>query len=281
MLRLTEANALQEEAYGRILDRLLNLRLDTLVNTAFTPEGLMDHLQNDTELRQELGQGQWGVIRLDGRFVKYINTAFGTLTGDQFLADGGAEITAIADGIIRRSDRRHEDRPSEEERRRGERRQGYALSEDIIIRQGGDEFALIIRNVTPEELKNIAERIQEQLTVERALQRYSNDYTPFIASVGFAHAIDKELRPHVEALLRHGAVWQAYRQVNGAADAQEQAVKEAQYEDMWDRVKQMTPRRQRLRRKQPNDRVVAEAFLYALCPDFQEDPIGFLTRQKG
>src|SRR6266478_4473991 len=52
-----------------LLERLLNLRSDILVESAFTPEGLRDHLEHDEEIQSEMKTLAWGVVRMDGRFV--------------------------------------------------------------------------------------------------------------------------------------------------------------------------------------------------------------------
>ncbi len=264
---------------SRILERLFNLRIDTLVETAFTPEGLKDHLIHDTEIQAELRQMRWGIIRLDGRFVNYINR-FGNMVGDDFLQRGGAEITAITDGLARLRTRRLRSAEYHPERRQIERRAGFSIGhEDIICRQGGDEFTLLIRNVDTPQLASIAGRVQSRLTVPFALERYSEGQVPFIASVGFAHATDK--LPEVTRAFTLHDDWGAFRVVNGFADEGQRQVKSEQYEEMWRMVCHVLTEPERNKYiAQPDDRVVAELFLERLCPDFQRNPIAFLMENS-
>ena len=268
-----------EAEKAHILERLFNLRIDSLVETAFTPEGLGDFLVHDSEIQKELRRLEWGVIRLDGRFVNYINR-FGNIVGDNFLQRGGAEITAITDGLARLHTRRLKDEGHQPERRQIERRAGFSIgNEDIICRQGGDEFALLIRNVDPIQLASIAARVQSRLTVPYALERYAQGQIPFIASVGFAHATDRY--PEVMRTLQVHDDIGAFRIINGCADDGQRRVKSEQYDEMWRMVYRVLPELERGKYiAQPDDRVVAEEFLKCLCPDFQRDPIAFLMENS-
>lgn len=276
---LTEEKVRREEENALLLERLFNLRLDTLVDTAFTPEGLRDHLEHDAEIQQELRQLKWGVIRLDGRFVNYINR-FGSNVGDDFLQSGGQEITSISDGLVRTGrDRRINQQTVNQEQRQDPRRQGHSLVADIICRQGGDEFALLMRSVNPAELTMVAARIQGQLAVTRALERYDEGKVPFIASVGWAHAT--EFTPEVTGLLARSKHWEAFRRVNGQADEGQRRTKARQYQEMWElAVASMSTDERPVAVARPSDREVAEVFLTLLCPDFMRDPISFLVHQK-
>jgi hypothetical protein len=277
---LQEANEAQERQNAEILERLLNLRLDVLVTEAFTPEGLKDHLEHSPELQAELGKMRWGVIRLDGRFVKYMNR-FGVVVGDRFLQEGGSEIAAIADGLARSGSRRTEDVSVPDDQRAGvdrrqtPREQGHSLRHDIICRPGGDEFSLIIRNVSPIDLTKIAMRIQDQLSVTRALERYEDGEAPFIASVGATHASEK--RPEVVTLLNDDDPWGAFKLVNSSADEREIEIKKSQYNEMWGMVvSAMTDRDDSALINKPDERVIAERFLRDYCPDFWASPWDYL-----
>jgi GGDEF domain-containing protein len=244
---------------------------------------LKDHLEHDTELQEELKRMEWGVVRLDGRFVNYINR-FGNDVGDDFLQSGGAEITSITDGLVRSYNRRAEvpvppPQVPVAENRDDQRRQGHSLSYDIICRQGGDEFSLIIRNVSPAQLSLVAGRIQAKLTVSQALERYSQDGVPFIASVGHSHATD--FMPEVRGKLSRSRYWEAFKQVNDQADEGQRLTKSRQYEEMWNIAYHSMPADGRpMTVARPDDRKVAEEFLRWTCPDFMEDPMRFLTNSQ-
>lgn len=268
----------RERENAELIARLLNIRIDVLVETAYTPAGLRDYLQaNENGIQSEMDQMQWGVLRLDGRFVNYINR-YGNLVGDEFLRASGAEIAAISDGLARVQERRQEQAPVTAEQRSTDRRQ-QGSDHDIFCRQGGDEFSLIIRGVTPQELQLIAARIQNQLTPNQAIERCSEGRIPFIASVGFSHAT--QMGPEVLSALHVGNYYEAFRVVNGQADTGQRTAKTAQYEEMW-RIAQanMTGDEQAEWIAQPDDRIVAEQFLMRVCADFWHDPIGFLTSHQ-
>lgn len=277
--RLEGENERRERENAELLDRLLNLRLDTLVETAFTPGGLRDHLQNESEIQEELTQQNWGVLRLDGRFVNYINK-FGVQTGDDFLEAGGYEITTISDGLVRTHERRQEQEDIKKpDERQAPRRQGHSLTFDIICRQGGDEFALLIRNVTPAQLTLIASRVESLLTVDKALERYSDGKVPFIASVGFAHA--STTSPKITGLMNQGEYFQAFRTVSALADEGQRRAKAHQYDKMWElAVASMDLDRRPVTVTRPGEREVAETFLRVLCADFMRNPLPYLVRQK-
>lgn len=275
VVELIRRNEQHERENAELLARLLNIRIDVLVDTAYTPEGLRDYLQaNENGIQSEMAQMQWGVLRLDGRFVNYINR-YGNLVGDDFLRASGAEIAAISDGLARVQERRQEQAPVDTEQRGSDRRQ-QASDSDIFCRQGGDEFSLIIRGVTPQELQLVAARIQNQLTPNQAIERYSEGRIPFIASVGFSHAT--QMGPEVLTAMHAGNYYEAFRIVNGQADTGQRAAKAAQYEEIWRTVlANMTADEQAERIAQPDDRIVAEQFLMRVCPDFWQNPIEFLV----
>lgn len=259
-----------------LLERIFRLRTDTLVTSVFTPGGMKDYLANDSEIQEEMGGGLWGVLLLDGRFVNYINR-YGYEIGDRFLAASGNRITTIVDGLIRTgADRRTEVRsPAEDLRRRRDRRHEPVLRGDIICRQGGDEFSILIRNVTPEQLAVVAARIGHKLTVIDALDRYENGVVPFIASVGYAHA--EEYPEVLTPLLNNDDYWGAYRVVMYAADKGQRVEKKEQYEQMWSIVvSTFRPEERLLMPTQPDDRIVAEQFLERLCPNFCANPNSYL-----
>jgi hypothetical protein len=280
VIELTRRNAELERQNAELLARLLNIRVDVLVDRAYTPEGLRDYLQyNENGIQGELNEMAWGVIRLDGRFVNYINR-FGNLAGDDFLRAGGARIAAISDGLARVDERRQEEAPVTTDQRIEDRRQpGQAGGPDIFCRQGGDEFSLIIRGVSRNKLRGIADRIQKQLTPEQAIERYAGGGIPFIASVGFSHATD--LDAEVLESMERGDYLEAFQLVNAGADDGQRAVKTSQYEEMWQAaLDKMTADQRAEWIAQPDDRVVAEQFLLHLCPSFWESPAEFVLAHQ-
>ena len=284
---LTEESERQEREAEELLTRLFNLRMDTLVDDAFTPEGLRDHLEHDAALQEVMQSGRWGVVRLDGRFVRYVNK-YGNRTGDGFLQAGGARIAAVANGLGRRGDRRRQGQGVLVERRQGaERRQtlhpaeqrGHTHNGDVICRQGGDEFALIMVGVDEKGLATAATRIQNALTVGKAVDNYTHGRIPFIASVGQAHASARHA--DVLRLIDGQDFWGAFNAVNGVADEGQRTSKARQYQEMWELVTAATPPdQQRVTVAMPDESVIASEFLRVLCPKFYENPIAFLEHAQ-
>lgn len=266
---LEETNSRREAENAALFERLFDIRVDTLIDTSVTPSGLKDILTHTPELQEEMSQMNWGVVRLDGRFVGYINR-YGDSVGDLFLREGGYEITAISK-IGRRSDRRKSQEPIEADHRERVRR-SHETEDDILCRQGGDELALFVRDVTTDELVRVASRIQSKLTVSAALARYEeNDQIPFIASVGSAHASEKE--PEVLGLLAEKNPWRAFLTINYEADREQRAVKSSQYEEMWQKVQNVL---KEPKISAPVDREIAAQFLKVLCPNFYKNPRKYL-----
>lgn len=269
-----------EDEKLRLLERLFNLQTDTLIEDAFSPAGFQDHLRNTPELQEKMRSLNWGVIRLDGRFISYINK-LGSNIGDEFLRQGGNEITAVS-GLVRLGkDRRHAktDLPVQHERRLRRERRDNASGGDNAIRQGGDEISLQIWDVSRPNLGRVAKRIQEQFTVPYAVQRYENGTIPFVASVGYSHARDNTKA--VQEALADDNPWEAFYVVNGEADKEQVREKKKQYHQMWEMVVgSMPPGQHPTDITLPPDRVIAEQFLRVFCPDFHTDPVAFLERGK-
>jgi len=98
-----------------------------------------------------------GIVLFDVDDFKVINDAFGHLMGDRVLKGIGA--------LFLRSTR----------------------SDDIIARYGGDEFVLLVLNLTPEEIRAVAER----LAAELAQLRWSAGDSPLriVTTIGIASSV--------------------------------------------------------------------------------------------
>jgi len=95
-----------------------------------------------------------GILVLDVDGLKYINDTLGHYRGDRLLI----ELTSLLTSIFRPA--------------------------DIIARIGGDEFAVIIRQIDLETITGLVERLNERISVHNInLKRHQN---PISASVGYA-----------------------------------------------------------------------------------------------
>lgn len=261
----------QQRRLGTQQERLQAMRIDSIVDNAFTPEGLRDHLLYDANLAEELRQLQWGVVEVDGRFLDYLNQFGGEFLGDRFLRQGGAHIVDLIEGLIRR---RNQPVPAD-------RRAGYTSSLDILCRRGGDEYALLVRNVSPKQLADIATRLQGHLTPQAAIERYDQGHIPFMASVSFQHASTLDPAICRQTLLSASNPWGAFEIIYRAASLHQTAIKAAQYATMWQLVRKTAESNgiRTMMKHQPDDkRSVAEAFLSLLCTRFWIDPAKFIAQ---
>lgn len=247
------------------------MRTDLLVQDSLTPAGLRDELRHNQALGHELARRQWGVIRLDGRFVNYLNT-FGNLIGDEFLSASGQ---AIDEAILHTTRHRNIIPPDGVELRRDAN--GRAAGPDILCRQGGDEFSIIVRNVDYDELKYVAGRVAEELGVGAALSRYMSGNMPLVASVGIAHASEVEPdNPDADSI----DLYDWFKQVNAKADEGQMRDKSRQYEEMWWLVCDYEPQLANDYTATPDGRKIAQLFLERYCPDFYQDPYSFLNLER-
>jgi len=95
-----------------------------------------------------------GIIVLDVDGLKYINDTLGHHQGDRLLI----ELTSLLTSTFRPS--------------------------DIIARIGGDEFAILIRQIEEETIKGLVERLKENITdYNKSLKRHQN---PISISIGYS-----------------------------------------------------------------------------------------------
>lgn len=269
---LAEAQATLETRTGHLItaiERILMMRQDSLIPTAFTPEGIRDLLTHDPTLGQEILRGNCGVIRLDGRFVE-INNRKGKQFGDLFLQNGGAKLASVTDGLARTQTRRIADQDTDHMPVWDIGRLDFPGNFDLILREGGDEWDILVRNVSPPQLQTIAMRIASELNVEKALKRYAEKRPPFIASVGFAHA--RSIAGSIPDDTPQDA-WSIFNAMDRLADTGQLLSKKAQYAEMWELVIDLLPAEVLSRYDvMPGTREISTLFLHYHCPDFVEDP---------
>lgn len=260
----------------RLLERILGLKMDTLVTGMFTPEGLEDEISHhDPELAEKLAGNRWAVLQVDVRFLNYMNNALGQNSGDSFLQYSGGEISSIAQGLIRQGTRRTEDSSAEHERRtrrpdgrraldKGATAPGRTQKGDILVRRGGDEFSVILLDIDQQDLPKVIKRWQKQLGVAAALKRGSAGI-PFVGSVGAVHAA--QLAP---GQLEGKNALARFRAVDDAASQKGKAAKKRQYESIWGQlVKDSKGRLAGI--PQLEDRMIAELFINTYFMDFVRD----------
>lgn len=131
------------EQYARFADdlRMANLALRTMSNqdglTGLANRRNFDHDLGEACLRAAAREGRFALLLIDIDHFKPLNDRFGHLVGDQCLRQVAITLQSFSS-------------------RRG----------DHACRYGGEEFAVILSDVSPSEAYNIAEQLRA--TVERA-----------------------------------------------------------------------------------------------------------------
>lgn len=105
----------------------------------------------------EVDSRRFGVVVIDIDDFKAVNDSYGHLTGDKVLKSFAAQIRQLL------------------------------REDDFLARIGGDEFAILLPNITKQRLSEVGERLRADLTVLLSTSR-----TPIriFASMGYAHSSD-------------------------------------------------------------------------------------------
>lgn len=125
-----------EEAANAQIDVYQRATRDALTG-AFNRARFEEALQTEVSFLSRTGQ-PLGLIYFDVDHFKKINDTFGHLAGDEVLKDIGERVPKIV------------------------------RSEDIFARIGGEEFAIILRNITEEGIARLAERLREAMAEKPA-----------------------------------------------------------------------------------------------------------------
>jgi hypothetical protein len=244
-------------------------RRDRLVRTAYTKEGLDDLLKNDAELRGELLQGNWGTLCVDVRFAGVVNQ-LGIEYGDGLIIVSNQEVHVAVNEVTEqiRGNLRSVDRKviNLEEDEEWQHILLHPRKHDVVNRKGGDEYLIIVRDVNPDQLGIVCERIQGLFSVSTAIERYAHGRPPFVASVGSAHFSELEEKPDPT----DGDLWATAMQLNTIADKRQVAMKKEQYILMADMAGLSEDEIEAL-----NTKMISEAWLTRFCPDFLEDPTDY------
>lgn len=298
----------QEMAYLDNANRSLAVRLDIEVNrrnrvgedilipNCFNPSGMRDVLEFDTKLQEAIKRGKKGVVYIDLRGQKFVNDTLGRDPGDLYIQGSHDQFTDAVDSIeqgraaakparepneltkaiadIIRRPRDHQDVAPEGVE---ERRSSPYMRLDKLVRIGGDEFALLLSDISAEDLITFAEELQTYFSVERAIENYNSDppRLPVIASVGIAHLSTNN--PAKEAV-QNEDYWTMFRLLCEQADAHHGQTKKAQYQQMWDMSLSRLPEAQRDLMEMPDDpRRIHKLFIETCCPDFIKNPRRYLV----
>lgn len=260
---------------------------DTLIPGCLAPGGMRDVLENNPELQKAIKRGNIGIVYVDLRGQKVLNDEHDRETGDLHIkashdaVDDAAteieneltmenELTQALAEIIRQPLRTPDAKPGVE------RRQSSHPRLDMLVRIGGDEFAILLSDISPENLTRFAGALQERFSVEQAIQNYHNDppLLPLIASVGSSHLSSNE---HARQAVENGDYWTMYRLMCHQADEQHGRMKKLQYQQMWDASLANMSNMQREILKMPDDlRQIHKLFLETRCPEFFRNPSRYM-----
>lgn len=301
-----------DDLTGQLTRKGLNYRLRTnkKLMSEFT-EALQSARYPERESSSEEGIG---VLNLDVNGVKAANK-YGTPIGDKFIKksmgiiveelnlqsrqsqrrvevqnpDDSIETTVYgADGNIESQTRTEAPQDTTkaditEDKRviTSDRREAEPRYPDILVRWGGDEITVVIRNVTAVELKRIADRLQAEFTVESASTRYGQREVPMMAAIGYAslaEAMATGILDHLSDNPTPDEAYQAIEGMVGVADARQREVKKRQYNQMWTELvahRKVNNPGKRFRRPREN-RVIIDQYWEVFFPDFAANPEAFL-----
>lgn len=299
----------QEMAYLDNANRSLAVRLDIEVNRrnrigedilipgCFNPGGMRDVLEFDTKLQEAIKRGNKAVVYVDLRGQKFVNDTLGRGPGDLYIQNSHDELGGAVNSIAeaRAAEREQPAREPDEITKalakiirqphnvqktvdEGEDRRNSPYQRlDKIVRIGGDEFALLLSDISVDDLLIFAEKLQAYFSVEKAIENYESDppRLPIIASIGIAHLTTNN--PAKEAV-QNEDYWTMFRLLCEQADAHHGQTKKMQYQQMWDMSLSRQPEGQRDLMQMPEDpRRIHKFFIETCCPDFVQNPDRYLV----
>lgn len=142
----------------------------------------IDHLKNYMEKAKQMGSHGFAVLYMDLDGFKAVNDSAGHLTGDRLLASAAV--------LISNSVRSH----------------------DLVARMGGDEFTVLLDEVTPHEVERIAHRILDAFSTNISV-RDRNVHVGI--SIGVAIYSDHYITPDQILEDADAALYQAKSQGKG------------------------------------------------------------------
>ena len=282
-LRIQRATLVSEkQSLALRLEREMKRRMDasedTLIPGCCSPSGMRDMLKNDKELQQVLLESHVAVIYVDLRGQKNVNDNAGREAGDRYIVASHRAVTDnVAENMAKLFRVSSESQPIEERAASEERRKQPKAQSDHICSIGGDEFAVILTNISAADAQKIAHELQTALSVEQAISNYQNNppCTPLIASVGVSYLENNEA---AQKALDAQDFWKMFLSLCHEADSGHNIVKKNQYDEMWALYKAQLPENEHKAAVYPADeRKILTMFLGAYCPDFIERPDQFLV----
>lgn len=224
-----------------------------------TNKGLEAMIDFDESLQRDLLEDTWGIAWVDVRGLKYVNDEASEKAGNVLL---NLTATQISETLVSNTRARKMGPPNITEQRKAPE------VADIQCRYTGDEFLVLFRGITPDELAEVAEnRLQPLFSVSHAI--ISTD-TPVIASLSFAHSseVNTQAASPREAF---DAVLELAQTKHHGEDGKS-GLKKAQYDEMWQWLTDFAPS-QRANLDIPDarpsdDRKIVDTFYKIYQPDY-------------
>jgi hypothetical protein len=183
---------------------------------------------------------------------------------EKLETDGSAAPPELPESVMRLETAEHQEALEHEP----ERRMHPTYGRDIGYRgNGADELVVLVRNVTPRQLREIAMRVEELFSVDRAIIDSANGKLPLVATVAHAH-VD-------ELNLEYTKAVDIFQAVHASARERHENMKTEQYAEMWDMARRAA-RVKGMRLRKPSDpRLIYQAFMEHCCPEFAENARAF------
>jgi hypothetical protein len=211
----------------------------------------------ETELGEELAQGNWGLVYGDPRGVKVFNDVFSRGDGDNLLVVSGSRMEGVA--RLGRRNLEQSDRAEQAvERRPGSPERDYAFRG-----RQSDDMGVLIRNVDAWRLGGITNRVSGDFSVEAAVRHNLAGRIPVMASVVWIHA--EEVPQH---LLEKPS--RAFNAMLDVADGRHLVVKSQQYVEMFQLARVAAAERgvTLVRDDLTDERKIILWFYQYCCPEF-------------
>jgi hypothetical protein len=254
---------LDQEKHARVEDNK-----DQVIPNFYTTNGIMARIRTEPDLAAEFVNGTAAVVFIDLRGLHAKNETLGESAGDFDLQQAGARLTSARsnaqpgtpgerDGLRIETTAQQAFRGVEVERRRHP-----SANRDIGYRGNhADELVVLVRSIDVTELGQVAERVADLFSTDRAIQDSTAGDLPLIASVAYAHVdeIDLDYTNPIDL----------FQAVHDLARTRHQGLKTIQYAEMWSKVRStLRERGQQLLIKPSDPRLIAEHFITVCCPQF-------------
>lgn len=224
-------------------------REDQIIPGFLTKYGVKSLIRTDEAFRREFIEGNIGFTNGDVTGLKAAN-AYGLEVGNKVLRESGNRL--ITSGLRTRDCNGRTPR-----------------KKDIGMRNNqADELVAIIRDVSPDQLAEVAKRQMLRFSPQRAIVDSQAGVVPIMMSFSYLHRSEIDLPSYEDPIRVFDAMLKRVDELHVGQ-------KKAQYAEMYELVQQKAPEAWQ---KPPEDeRMIARAFYDTCCPNYAERELELLS----